>query len=85
MNDDSDAKEMEENYAKIIQTINDCHKRIVNSIDDVYPVVAAMAMQVLINIIKKDFKVDEEQFNGFIETMEPVDSEFIGQDSEAVH
>lgn len=85
MNDDSDAKEMEENYAKIIQTINDCQKRIVNSIDDVYPVVAAMAMQVLINIIKKDFKVDEEQFNGFIETMEPVDSEFIGQDSEAVH
>ena len=85
MNDDSDSKEMEENYARIIRTINDCQKRIVNSIDDVYPVVAAMAMQVLINIIKKDFKVDEEQFSAFINSMEPVDSEFIGQDSEAVH
>jgi len=82
---DVEMKEMEEDYAKIVRTINDCQKRIVNSIDDVYPVVAAMAMQILINIIKKDFKVDEEQFSGFIETMEPVDSEFIGQDSEAVH
>jgi len=85
MTDDANAEEMAENYAKIVRTINDCQERIVNSIDDVYPVVAAMAMQIIIDVIKKDFNVDEEQFNAFINSMEPVDSEFIGQDSGAVH